>query len=120
MISVAQLYREYDWYNLRYWDGKLPFVSIRYARRLGGKDIVAITNSGNRADKKKILPYEIVIHSSLKAALVEKYVVCCLLHEMCHVACNQFGRVGGSHSCKSKFHKELTRIYKMGAFLELL
>jgi len=119
LISVKYLQAAYDDYNRKYWQGKLPKVTIRYGKCITSSDAVAETFSGGPL-KKKYIPYEIVFNRELKETKFECYTVALLLHEMCHVFLHNTGRVSLSHSRKSKFHKELKRIYDAGAFLELL
>ncbi|MBK7143538.1 MAG: hypothetical protein IPH75_15850 [bacterium] len=69
---VAELYRLYDALNFRYWNGKLPAVTIQYSTRM--------LSAGSYTPHNKVIKLGRRYHELFPAELVDT-----LKHEMIHI-----------------------------------
>ncbi len=70
--TVAELYRIYDELNFRYWNGKLPAVTIQYSSRM--------LSAGSYTPHNKLIKLGRKYHQLFPAEIVDT-----LKHEMIHI-----------------------------------
>lgn len=70
--TVAELYRLYDELNFRFWNGKLPSVTIQYSARM--------LSAGSYTPRNKLIKLGRKYHELFPAELVDT-----LKHEMIHI-----------------------------------
>jgi hypothetical protein len=103
----VNLQKTYDFINKKYYKGKLPKITLRYAKTLPIKGpAIGCTTYLNS------VPEEIIILDCLKDLGV--FCIQTVLHEIAHVYCGK--RAGHG----KRFKEELLRLHKAGAYEGLL
>lgn len=89
-LSAAALQTAYDFFNNKLFDGRLPQCMLLLHRKRNARGYFWAERFADRGDKSKV--HEIAINPSTMRDRTDRDVLSTLVHEMCHLEQQVFGK----------------------------